>query len=87
MVQDWERGGGGGGGAGSLSCSHQLRANTHQDIHCLLTGSTYRHPAISAAAPAAARTWALGTRLLGVAGPAGSLAPHSVPAAGACAQT
>lgn len=66
--------------------SHQLSANTHQDIHCLLTGGTYRHPAISATATAAARTWALSTRLLGVAGSAGSLAPHSVPTARACAQ-
>ena len=34
-----------------------------------------------------AGAWALDARLLGVAGPAGGLAPRSVPTAGARAQT
>lgn len=58
-----------------------------QDIDGLLTGSPHRHPAVSAAAATAAWAWALDTWLFGVTGPVGSLAPHSVPTAGACAKT
>lgn len=64
-----------------------LAAGTHQDIDSLLTGSPNRYPAISAAAATAAGTGALGPWLLWVAGPAGSLAPGGVPAAGARTQT
>lgn len=66
---------------------HRLTAGTHQDIDRLLTGSPNGNPAVSAAAAAAAWAWALDPRLLGVAGPAGSLASRSVPTAGARAQT
>ena len=73
--------------ATTLPSPHRLGAGAHQDIDGLLAGSPDGHPAISAAAATAAGAWALDARLLGVAGPAGGLAPRSVPTAGARAQT
>lgn len=71
----------------TLPFSPSVKNGTHQDIDGLLTGSPNGHPAVSAATATAAWAWTLDTRLLGVAGSAGSLAPRCVPTAGARAQT